>query len=92
MFSANTTLHPGDTIDLVVTASDPEELPLQYGIRIESPSPVTWQNNGTFSVSTNEDSIGKNFLIELLIKSPRSYHAIGTHDDFVWFYYTVLPS
>jgi hypothetical protein len=92
MFSANTTLHPGDTIDLVVTASDPEELPLQYGIRIGSPSPVTWQNNGTFSVSTNEDSIGKNFLIELLIKSPRSYHAFGTYDDSVLFVYKVLPS
>lgn len=92
MFKTNTTLHPGDTIDLVVTASDPEELPLQYGIRIGSTSPMTWQNNGTFSISINEDHIGTNFVIELFIKSPRSYHASVTYDDSVMFVYTVLPS
>lgn len=93
LFNPGTTLRPGDKIDFVVTASDPEDLPLEYGLRKEGGGEdalVAWQATGIFSLEVKEAHIGKLF-IGLRIRSPRSYHAGPGYDHDVIFLYTVLP-
>lgn len=89
-----TTLRPGDKIDFVVTARDPEDLPLEYRLKKEGGGEDTqteWQASGVFSFEVKEAHIGK-LYIYLQIRSPRSYHALAaSYDDYVIFYYSVLP-
>ena len=84
-------LRPGDVIDYVVTARDPEGMPLDYGIRLEFSGAIVWQNHGEFSIMVTEKHIGKVFVVELQVRSPRPYHAHLEYDDEVNFLYTVLP-
>jgi hypothetical protein len=83
-------LRPNDQIDYVVTASDPEDLPLEYGINVPGQE-EQWQKENTFSIRIDESHIRKTFVIELMIRSPRSYHARGKIDDKAEFYYSVIP-
>jgi hypothetical protein len=85
------TLRPGDTIDFVISASDPENLPLEYGVRDESIGQIHWGQNDTFSVTLEDKHIGTSADITLFVRSGRPYHASGAFDDRVAFYYTVLP-
>jgi hypothetical protein len=86
------TLRPGDRVDFVVTARDPEDLPLEYGISAGVAASDAWQKSGEFSVLVEEAHIGESFGVALSIKSPRTYHARGRIDDHVFFIYTVLPA
>jgi len=90
--STGMTLHPGDTIDFVVTARDPEDLPLQYRMTTRTTESSEWQDTGTFSLALEERHIGSSLFVELKVKSPRSYHASADFDDHAVFMYTVLPS
>jgi hypothetical protein len=83
-------LRPGDTIDFVVTASDPEDLPLEYGIGLNEPVKM-WQTSGEFQVTFTDKHISKHFAVGLYIRSPRPYHASSSYDDRVQFFYQVLP-
>jgi len=83
-------LNPGDTIDFAVTASDPEDLPLEYGIGLDEPVKI-WQASGEFQVTLTDKHIAENFAVGLYIRSPRSYHASSSYDDTVRFVYHVLP-
>ncbi len=84
------TLHPGDQVDFVVTARDPEDLPLQYGFDPSNREP-DWIDSGTYTWNVTEENISARIGIRMTIKSPRPYHA-GTYcDDSVWFWYSVLP-
>jgi hypothetical protein len=85
------TLRPGDSIEFVVTASDPEGLPIKYGISVGGGKEV-WQDSGVFSIAISEKQIGLMCAITLFIKSPRKYHAKVAVDDTVDFAYQVLPS
>lgn len=85
-------LRPGDVVDFVITASDPSDLPLEYGISRYGDYNFNWKNKNTFSVSISEDQISRHHAIVLGIRSPRSYHAFsGGYDDYVRFTYIVLP-
>jgi len=83
-------LRPDDVIDYIVTARDPEDMPLDYGIRIKSES-IRWEKHGEFSIKITNECIGQYFDIDLFVRSHRSYHAHGSHDHKVNFNYTVLP-
>jgi hypothetical protein len=84
-------LRPGDKLDFVVTARDPEDLPLEYKLVEEiRQSGSEWQANGVFSFEVEEAHIG-HLAIRLSIRSPRSYHAATVYDDSVTFFYRVLP-
>lgn len=87
----NMMLRPGDIIDYIVTARDPEDMPLDYGIIIRNESLARWQKTGEFSIRITEECIGKYFVVTICVRSPRSYHALGSYDHKVSFYYTVLP-
>lgn len=90
--ATETILRPGDVIDFVVTATDPLGEELSYmlnlpGFRDES----KWQSSGSLATRIEEAHISTNFEIELMVKSPRKYHAHSDCDDSVQFFYKVLP-
>jgi len=88
-----TILRPNDVIDFVITASDPFDAELEYGIDVGGIFAETiWQKENSFSAKILENHIGNMFTIRFLIRSPRKYHAWGNHDDSVEFKYTVLPA
>jgi len=86
-----TILRPNDIIDFVITASDPCDAQLEYGIRTNIDHNTSWQKENSFSIRI-EKYVRKNFIVSLYIKSPRKMRASGDYDDYVEFYYTVLPS
>jgi hypothetical protein len=84
------TLRPGDSIEYIVTASDPEDLTLEYGIDIGHEG-IKWQSLNSFEVKITAEHISRIFKICLYIKSSRDYHASHSYDDYVEFFYKVLP-
>ena len=40
-----------------------------------------WQDNGTFSLRIEDGDVGQRFVVRLLVKSLRTYHVRGTHDE-----------
>ena len=64
---------PGDTIDIVITASDPLEEPLQYSFVVEGVE--TWQDNNSCSLTFETSHIGLMKGVHLTIKSNREFHA-----------------
>jgi hypothetical protein len=85
------TLRPNDIIEIVITASDPFGEIIEYGIAINRNFPIKWQKENVFSVRILESYIGRNFNICCYIRSLREYHASGGYDDYVDFFYDVLP-
>lgn len=87
-----TILRPNDIVDFVITASDPLDADLEYGIAVGGfrSNPI-WQKENTFSVRIIEKHIEKMFTISLCIRSPRRFHAHSSYDDSISFVYDVLP-
>ncbi|MGD1017921.1 MAG: Swt1 family HEPN domain-containing protein [Verrucomicrobiia bacterium] len=86
------TLHPGDLVEYVVTASDPMGGELEYKLRqpffgLGNP----WQKENSFSVRVREEDIGERFNVVIAVRSSRPHHAKGNEDDHVTFDYAVLP-
>jgi len=82
-------LRPGDKIEFIVTASDPEGLPLFFRIM----GLTNWQSESTleYTIKQRDISLKKGFMIHL--RSPRDYHAMGQdYDDVKFFYYQILPN
>jgi hypothetical protein len=90
VLGTKTILRPGDIIDFIITASDPYDEPLIYGISL--PSGTTWQESNAFSITVRNEDIGSLFAVGLYIKSKRSFHANTSYDDCISFAYTVLPT
>jgi hypothetical protein len=84
-------LRPGDTVDFVVTASDPLGHALSFSAHKSPVGAGIWQESNTFSVMITDADIGRDFVVSLLIQSSRQYHAHIFSDDYVVFHYTVLP-
>jgi hypothetical protein len=89
-FDTGATLRPRDKIDFVVTARDPEDLPLEYQLEVVGENASKWQASGVFSLEVKEAHIGALF-IDLRIRSPRSYNVLSGYDHLVTFSYSVLP-
>lgn len=83
-------LREGDTIEFVVTASDPFGDSLQYGILSERA--INWQDSNVLSMVLERQHIGRNVKLSILIRSHRDYHAARPFDDHVDFWYNVLPA
>jgi len=85
-------LRPGDVLEFVVTAIDPEDLPLQYALTaMPGNTKPAWQSNPNLRLVLEEAHISKTFCVEVSIISPRPYHARTINDDSVNFLYSVLP-
>lgn len=85
------TLRPGDTVEFVVTARDPGDLPIEYGIELNSDHQRRWQSSSTFAITLTDNHIRQSFFVILFIRSTRDFHASYGFDDYVKFGYTVLP-
>ncbi|MBW3636613.1 MAG: hypothetical protein KY445_09145 [Armatimonadetes bacterium] len=83
-------LRLNDEVGFVVTASDPKNDELDFGILINNQYPIEWQKSNSFSFRILELSVRK-LEVAIYIKSPREYRANDFFDDFVVFYYSVLP-
>jgi hypothetical protein len=90
LIDTKATLRPGDVLDFVITATDPEDFQLEYSV--ESVGQTKWQSDPSMQFLITNSHIGRSFYIELSIKSSREYHAKLGYDDRVTFQYCVLPS
>jgi hypothetical protein len=85
-------LRPGDQLDFVVTATDPQGTAMQYAfvpVTVDY-DPIVWQESNTITFNVERKHIGR-FMIRVLLRNARDYRAFVDHDDEVAFMYTVLP-
>lgn len=86
---SNIELKPGDDLEFIVAAFDPDGLPLEYKIK----GYTEWQSETSIQYKVQYKDIGfsKPFLI--LLRSSRDYHAYEAgYDHAIDFYYTIVPS
>jgi hypothetical protein len=83
-------LREGDTIDFVVTASDPYGEVLRYSL-ISPNRDILYGDSNVMSWNIMNDQVGKHKNVILNIISNRDYHALSQCDDWVAFIYDVLP-
>jgi Swt1-like HEPN len=83
-------LRVDDVLDFVVTARDPQDAELEFGIGVNGMYPLSWQNGNAFSVRVEEKHRPK-LTVNLYIRSPRKYHEADFFDDIVQFIYAILP-
>jgi hypothetical protein len=89
---SSTSLRPGDILDFIVTAVDPEDLPLEYTVsEWISGEEANWHDTSSLRFIINESHIGQCFSLNVAIRSQRKYHARSFADDWVTFMYDVLP-
>jgi Swt1-like HEPN len=88
-------LRVGDRIEVVVEASDPEGLLLQYRFYVQNGmnrlNEQDWSSDNRFAVDLSQNHIGVTNSLNFDIRSGRAYHARGFYDDGGVFDYTVLP-
>lgn len=83
-------LRPGDRLEFTITATDPEGLPLDYGIEVGGGS-AKWQDSQEFQVAIQDKDVSTGFMVSLMVRGRRAYHAESYCDDKVRFFYQVLP-
>lgn len=88
--NTNKNVRPGDTIDFVITGSDPMGDTLQYSIAVGL-GPDKWQDSNAFSYTFEKANVGRLFELQIKVRSPRAFHAQGRYDQLVSFFYDVLP-
>lgn len=86
------TLRSGDTLEFVVTATDPMGQELEYLVLPIPGRRRGWQTSNILSFTVTDAQIAKKFTVALCIRSPRPYHAHEGFDDQRQFIYTVLPA
>jgi Swt1-like HEPN len=88
-------LRVGDTLEFVVSATDPMGETLSYKIRKlynqDDGWFENWQEDNVLRVSITPEDVRKDFQVAIYMRSPRPYHAEGAHDGVVSFVYEVLP-
>jgi len=83
----NLTVHPGMTLEFIVQATDPEELPLEYKIHGQK-----WQAGNILFFDVMEKHVQKQAQINITIRSSRKFHAYPLgYDDRVVFEYQIVP-
>jgi hypothetical protein len=94
--SAKPVLRVGDRIEVVVEASDPENLTLYYHFTVINGINILetqeWSPTNSFILDLTQNHIGKELRIWYEIRSDRKYHASGRNDDASDFVYIVLPN
>ena len=90
-------LRPGDELTFKISASDPLDEEITYGIAINNyPVNVQWNTTGVFRVLIEDEHVVERLWIHIAVKSPRQFAAkreahLGKVDDVVKFGYEVLP-
>ena len=86
-------LRPGDTVTWVVSATDPRGDPMSYRASLLGGSgrDTEWQESNVLGFTMLEADVGRMRDVNIYIRSPRKYHAMGDYDDIRTFRYEVLP-
>jgi hypothetical protein len=86
------TLRVADTVDFVITATDPLGAELEYSINVNRGDLSDWQKSNTVSLTISNAHVGRDVLITLFVRSPRNFHAktLG-YDHNITFVYDILP-
>ena len=83
----NITLHPGDQLEFVVQAHDPEDQAIEYRIHGSK-----WQAGNILFFDVAEKHMKKEAQITIAIRSSRKFHAYPLgYDDRIVFEYQILP-
>jgi hypothetical protein len=83
----NLTLHPGMTVEFIVQANDPDEMPIEYKIHGQK-----WQSGNILIFEVADKHVQKQAQINITIRSSRKFHAYPLgYDDRVVFEYQILP-
>ena len=80
------TLRVGDTIQFIITATDPLGENLEYSI-----FGGKWRDANVIDIKLTEKHISKGHDFGIAVRSKRSYHAHNGFDDAVIFRYQILP-
>ncbi|WP_028891101.1 hypothetical protein [Tenacibaculum sp. 47A_GOM-205m] len=88
---SSTILRPGDTIEFILTASDPYGEELEFWGSVYAGGELTKTSGNTFSIRIEENHVRDSFDIEFFVRSKREYHREGSIDDRARFSYKVLP-
>lgn len=83
------TLSPDDSVEFIIKAIDPGDLPIKYYCSLFS----ELIESNKFSIKIKEGDIGINTPISLGIRSDRSYRKIKGNeiDEWATFYYNIVP-
>ncbi len=84
-------LRPGDTVEWVVSATDPMDDTLSYNAYIIGGGETGWQENSVLNLTMTTADVARSCFVRIDIRSPREYHARDKIDDRVTFVYEVLP-
>jgi len=84
-------LRPGDTVEWVVSATDPMDDTLSYNAYIIGVGETGWQENSVLNLTMTTADVARSCFVRIDIRSPREYHARDKIDDRVTFVYEVLP-
>ncbi len=83
----NATLRVGDVVEYIITASDPEQQPLQYRIL-----GFKWETSNILRLKIEDKNIARDGKVNITIRSNRKFHAYPLgYDDRVVFEYQILP-
>lgn len=84
----NTTLRVGDVVEYIITAHDPEQLPLQYRIL-----GFKWESSNILRLHIEDKHVARDGKVNITIRSSRKFHAYPLgYDDRVVFEYQILPT
>jgi hypothetical protein len=86
-----TVLVPGDELEVIVTASDPNDAPLEYSVGGNYGRAVGWSKDNVISLPVKKEHVQEALLIEVYVRSDCEYHARGHYDDSAGFVYCVRP-
>jgi len=83
------TIHVGDVLEFIVTATDPDDGKILYGLY--KGAYTHWQEENVIRIQLTEKHISKCWNLLIVIKGDKDYHAYKDHDDGASFAYCVLP-
>ena len=85
-------LRVGDRLEFVISASDPLGSEVEYALHtIHRSYDTGWKKENALSIQFSEADIRKLCDVQICIRSPRKYHALGEYDDLATFRYSILP-
>lgn len=84
-------LRVGDTLEFVVSGTDPLGDEVQYQARFTHHTETDWQVGNSFHYTISNEDVGKMCDVQVFVRSPRDYHAYSAFDDYMTFRYEVLP-
>lgn len=86
-FDTKTPLFPGDKLEYIVDATDPNNNNIIYRVEGET----LWRNEILIQFKIDEKHVSSKTVFNVLIKSSRIIHKYDNIDDAVHFSYKILP-